>query len=221
MAVPPVDQLDEYLKEFTDSIPGHVCTRRFLVNKARVFFKTTTPAIEKRMMELIEDGRLKRVRVNYNTCVYLPGQETADAWFVPYQPHPYSPLEHGEVVFERPESRSNLWANGERDLFMTRSRYDALMGRAKAKKVCQTQAYREEKKAERQVFSRAVRELHPSGMSMLRLLNDLVPKSMFTMMSDVGGTEHPSVSLHLNGEELKTFLKILESGLPSDSGDES
>ena len=127
-------------------------------------------------------------------------------------------------MFVQPRRFDNLWANGVREFFLTAARYEELMDLARAEKIRQREERETEKKEERRAFSRAVREMNPAGMTLLRQLNEALPRCLSTMMYSspiAGSEEEPLITLRASGDEVKILLGILQRGLSADNGTDS
>lgn len=215
MAPPTPDEIYAHL---TDTIePAHpehtVFEFEHLVTRVRRHFKSTTPAIEERLGTLVQEGRLKPVRIHETGTAHIVRTSMEYAYFT-YELSYGIPSGHGTISFARPEDRRNPWASGTRNLYLSQPRHDALVAAFTEHKNKVTRKREEEEKAEQREVQARLAALDGRAPDTLQRLMDELPELDLTVRRGSVGDRMLGLFLNaLGDEQVSQLIGILRRGL--------
>lgn len=232
MAPPTHDKIYNYLTTaLLSDLEGHVAYEwSFLVDRVWRFHQTTSNAVDKRMRELVKDGRLVALRVDCTGLVFPPRSEkpedrVAATYFTYHKPYRFSKEEYGTVSIKRTPNQENLWRSGVRHLYMTKASYDAMITDLTAKSAAKWERQRQRSTDARSRLKDALAALAPDAIGVLNRLRMQVPDlrveprlSRTDRLSDEG-PEEVTLSIHVYDQAaFLPLLDILRRGLPPQEG---
>lgn len=232
MAPPTPDKIYDYLATaLLSDLEGHVAYEwTFLTDRVWRFHRTTSNAVDKRMRELVQDGRLVALRVDCSGLVFLPPSEKpedriAATYFTYHKSHEWAKEEYGTVSIKRTPNRENLWRSGVRHLYMTKAAYEVMIADLTAKSAAKWERQRQRSTDERARLKDALTTLAPDAIEVLNRLRMQVPDlrveprlSPIDRLSDEG-PEEVTLSIHVYDQAaFLPLLDILRRGLPPQEG---
>lgn len=222
MAPPTEDQVLGYIDKTAARLAPdgqHVLFEwRGILDSARRAHDSTSQAIEKRMVSLVERGDLRKICVSHDGYVYLRSDSDFDAahpLYFKYQKRAsYEQGAWGFVTDRRPENRQNLWANGNRYLYATKPRWEKMVQHFDARRTELVERRRQKRAAAEAKLWGIIEARDPDARQVLKQLAEAVPGVQHDMM--LLGTGRPVVEIGARGaDEVSALLAVLRRGLES------
>lgn len=222
MAVPTAEELFDYFAALTDRTnePHAVFEWNYLNTMAFRHFNSKVAPIDRVMKELIEDGRLAKVRISNTGYVYLDHKElnysTFTLHFQYHKPSRYAREDWGAITHKRSENHDNVWRSGTRFLVTTRPRYEAMLGDFLKVKEQHDEAKRQEQAEEAIRTAESLSAIAADATELLERLDEVIPGIETSVRSrSFADKENLYVTFNLrNAGEIGPFLDILRRGLP-------
>lgn len=231
MAVPTLDQLHEFIDELVvkHQPPDQfaVFEPEYLAKSAWRHFRTTSPAIRSRISQLVEDGKLARVKISESGFVYT-GDEVLDQglfslYFQYANPHGYRhmpPTDYGFVTAKRTEGHRNVWRDGLRYLYTTAEQHRLMIEHFREVKVERARQQQDKEDKERRRTAELLESSSPGGQQVLSDLYERLDngKAHLEVEADVRERRDGSLRLGISidtrtTEQSVALLEIIRRGL--------
>jgi hypothetical protein len=227
MAVPTTDELYAFFAEYTAKHTRCAWAHDKLSIVARRGFRTTTPAVNKQLGALIDEGRLVAVSIGHTGMVFWD-DEAEDPVSLPlaYLDTSFTGTSYdksyGQIVLSKDRKNcANLWANGVRDFYILDTKYAELLEYFREVAEQEKAEKKQKKTEERLALRAALEEVAPQGdgIDLIKALDALLGESvvdvrMFSSMSRPDES-YPILSVNIRkAADVGRFLEILRSGLP-------
>jgi hypothetical protein len=219
MAPPSEDEVLRFINELIDQkTPDGEHTAfewDFLLDSTRRYFRSTTPAIAQRMKSLITRGDLAKIKVTHSGYVYLTDELSSGMWTLYFRYKPTGYDHWGTLSAKRDGDIENLWANGNRYLFTTKWRFEAMVTHfteVRADHYARLKLRNQEKDAR---FWELAATCDPDARQLLDRLEKAVPGiDVSTCLSERSGVERMYISLDARtNDQVSALLAVLRRGL--------
>lgn len=230
MAVPTLDELHAFYVEFVEKHqpPGQfaVFESEYLAKNAWRHFRSTSPAIRSRLKQLVEDGKLARVKVSESGFVYTDDEVLDQGLFSLYfqyaNPFGYmhAPDDYGFVTAKRAQGHRNVWRDGLRYLYTTADQHQLMIEHFHKVKAERVRKQQDERDKDRRRTAELLESSSPGGQQVLSDLYDRLDNGKTHLDVEAHVRERADGSLRLGisidtraTEQSISLLEIIRRGL--------